>query len=190
MQYKSSRKEDELYHHGILGQKWGIRRFQNPDGSLTEEGRKRYGYNSITGEFNKEKYISDIKKDRAQKSKQDVRWAKKNEKSITYKAQKLVKKDIKEYDRELSKQVNRYNKSGSKNAYWQVMHNRALAELMNEKVSDIRSPNGQTIKFVAKRGSEGVYMALATEGYDISKLKNGVKSSGKVAYRKEQVNWT
>lgn len=33
-----------LSHHGILGQKWGIRRYQNPDGSLTVEGRKRYGY--------------------------------------------------------------------------------------------------------------------------------------------------
>ena len=32
----------ELYHHGILGQKWGIRRYQNEDGSLTEEGQKRY----------------------------------------------------------------------------------------------------------------------------------------------------
>ena len=37
------RSPDYLEHHGILGQKWGIRRFQNPDGSLTEEGRKRYG---------------------------------------------------------------------------------------------------------------------------------------------------
>ena len=33
---------NDLYHHGILGQKWGIRRFQNEDGSLTDAGRKRY----------------------------------------------------------------------------------------------------------------------------------------------------
>lgn len=31
-----------ISHHGILGQKWGIRRFQNKDGSLTNAGKKRY----------------------------------------------------------------------------------------------------------------------------------------------------
>lgn len=36
-------QSDELYHHGIKGQKWGVRRYQNSDGSLTDEGRKRYG---------------------------------------------------------------------------------------------------------------------------------------------------
>jgi len=33
----------ELSHHGIKGQKWGILRFQNKDGSLTPAGRIRYG---------------------------------------------------------------------------------------------------------------------------------------------------
>ena len=35
--------DDELYHHGIKGQRWGDRRFQNEDGSWTPEGRERYG---------------------------------------------------------------------------------------------------------------------------------------------------
>lgn len=36
-----------LEHHGVQGQKWGVRRYQNPDGSLTTEGKKRY--KSIAG---------------------------------------------------------------------------------------------------------------------------------------------
>ncbi len=33
--------DNELYHHGILGQKWGVRHYQNKDGSLTPNGKKR-----------------------------------------------------------------------------------------------------------------------------------------------------
>lgn len=33
--------ENELYHHGVRGMKWGIRRYQNKDGSLTNAGKKR-----------------------------------------------------------------------------------------------------------------------------------------------------
>lgn len=35
--------EDYLEHSGVKGQKWGVRRYQNEDGTLTDEGRKRYG---------------------------------------------------------------------------------------------------------------------------------------------------
>lgn len=32
----------ELYHHGVKGMKWGVRRYQNADGTLTDAGKKRY----------------------------------------------------------------------------------------------------------------------------------------------------
>lgn len=35
---------NELYHFGIKGQKWGVRRYQNEDGTLTSAGKKRYDY--------------------------------------------------------------------------------------------------------------------------------------------------
>lgn len=36
--------KNELMHHGIKGQRWGVRRYQNSDGSLTSEGRRHYGF--------------------------------------------------------------------------------------------------------------------------------------------------
>lgn len=39
--------ESYLMHHGIKGQRWGVRRYQNPDGTLTAEGRRRYGAEDV-----------------------------------------------------------------------------------------------------------------------------------------------
>lgn len=47
----------ELYHHGILGQKWGVRRFQNKDGSLTSAGKNRYSSNDERMPLDYQKHI-------------------------------------------------------------------------------------------------------------------------------------
>lgn len=47
---------DYLIHHGILGQKWGVRRYQNEDGSLTAAGKKRY----LNGKKGRELLKNDI----------------------------------------------------------------------------------------------------------------------------------
>lgn len=61
--YGVSSLGDSLEHHGIKGQKWGIRRFQNPDGSLTAAGKQRY-YSS-TGSlsaYGQKRYAKDMKR--------------------------------------------------------------------------------------------------------------------------------
>ena len=56
-----------LYHHGIEGQRWGIRRYQNKDGSLTKAGEKRYGTTEnlerIHGDRPRDKSKKEIKKE-------------------------------------------------------------------------------------------------------------------------------
>lgn len=53
-----------ICHHGIKGQKWGVRRYQNPDGSLTEAGKKRYHYSEKEQKMFADKVVNAYSKEK------------------------------------------------------------------------------------------------------------------------------
>ena len=66
--------ENYLSHHGIKGQKWGIRRFQNPDGTRTAAGKKREKENRIDrDELLKSTNAKELYKNRGQLSDKELR---------------------------------------------------------------------------------------------------------------------
>ena len=162
-QYNYTPSSDELYHYGIIGMKWGIRRYKNPDGSLTHAGRRRL-------------------------EKQDAKRAKKKASKITAPAKKLSQRELDVYGNYLLKLPNARNANGKLSAQTVNAYNRKMAELMSQKVSEIRAPSGRVVSFVAKRGEIGVFMALSEAGYNPNEFKNGIWSSGKIAYKKKVVD--
>lgn len=97
----------ELYHHGIKGQRWGVRRFQNSDGSLTAEGREHYGYigsirnkkdykNALRGAKSTFKYNKSFIDEKYDGTKSDKRSLKKYEKQVYKEGIKDIKDEYKQ----------------------------------------------------------------------------------------------
>lgn len=159
-----------LAHHGIKGQRWGVRRFQNDDGSLTPAGIRRY-------------------------QKLDERWVKRKSDKVYDKAMKESRTEMSDFVRGLQDELIKKSQRGEKLVGFGKMsminkYNAKLAEVMRTKTKDIRSPSGKVVEWVAKRGNVGVHMALADQGYDMDKLKRGVWSDGRIAYRTKKVDMT
>lgn len=153
---------NDLYHHGILGQKWG--RLNGPPYPLS----------------------------RSQMSaaeRKDAKWARKKYKKLYKEA--LPKSSQRELNKFAKKEIRKDSSvlsTGKVSKTYINSYNKKMAELMNENSSDIRAPSGREVKWVAKRGEIGVHLALADQGYNMQQVKNGIYGSGRIAYKQENVN--
>lgn len=154
--------ESALQHHGILGQKWGVRRYQNADGSLTPAGKRRL-------------------------ERKDDRWIDRNAKKIHDKAYKKSQREMRKVTKQLDRKYAIRSDNERNGRRYMNEYNQNLARIMNTKVENLTSPSGRAIKFVAKRGEYGVHTALADKGYDMNKVKSGIWDDGRVAYKSTKV---
>ena len=114
--------EDELYHHGVLGMHWGVRRYQNTDGSLTSAGQKRMmklqkgvaKWTKKQAKYEKKKYKAMKGLSSHSKEKKLMKYSKKSVKALKKKA-KLEKKLYK-FQKMQFKAVKKYQKQRGREA--------------------------------------------------------------------------
>lgn len=118
--------DTELYHHGIKGQRWGVRRYQNPDGTLTAAGRKKYYADQNGYQLTKEgeKVASEYSKSAYETSRKISKNAIDSDKEFFENYKAIKKKDREIAEQEHQKWLNQTDYKGLD--YYQFKDERAV----------------------------------------------------------------
>lgn len=189
--------EKYLVHHGIPGQKHGDRRFQNYDGTLTEEGRRRYGIGPARSSISK--YVAVVRKHNAQKKaeklakkkqRQEELAAKKKQKQEELAAKKKAKqeKDIhpvyKMSDDELKQFIER--KKLEKEALNLNREVRNLAPTKQDKTKALLNKVWKDVVVPTATEAGKKWLSNAIQGYMNAEKKKAEDANGTTEFKKMQ----
>lgn len=197
---ETKNNEEVLEHHGIRGQKWGVRRFQNKDGSLKPAGEKRYGgdsdvksakksakaeYKAAKKEYNKSfnkayntsaNLLNHLTKKGNEK--QDKTWGDTYDKlKVMDKAQKGYKKAKENYKKEYNKNLDEVRKNATfkENIVYNDATRRRAAKLMTDNKNITYEEASKKAKGEAVRNTAiilGVYGAVTIGAAALNSKKN------------------
>lgn len=173
--------EDELYHHGVKGQRWGIRRYQNYDGTLIKSGsvvRKKTKYTNIDGSLNERGKLH---------------------------SQEYINKEIKKNEKYYAKYIKKYERLAEKYKDDPEMHKKFLdmkKDAIRTRDSVNKSIKGMDIDEIMSNEAEALNKALkvaglvtggaaiaAGSGVTVGTIRNGIaNASGELKNVVDRVN--
>ena len=137
---------EELYHHGIKGQKWGQRRYQNEDGSLTPAGKKRYSDASWDGPEPTLRELGKMQKEDPEKYAKYQAYSKaKGYEKANKEHQKDVNKFVKDAGKENKKGMDVNKVSNDLNTV-KNMYDKAAPKIIEKEKAKIKKEQTDKIK--------------------------------------------
>ena len=163
-------EQDFLCHYGIKGMKWGIRRYENPDGTLTPEGLKRYGSKKgIKKAIKKEMKKSDALSDAVLARREAVAYA-----------NKLSEKENAKYEKKRKEKYRIRSEAAKRNVEFQKKQLEDAENLRKEHYNKLVEEFGKTaVSEISAKDDEmrrlqnlGNQAALASSGIYVESLRD------------------